>query len=381
MWTTAEWYGQARESAEKGRALVLNMVGLRLDLLKESPRASHDELQRDLMRFHKERFDAVPDLARYPELRGIRELLLAANRGTQDGAGLDELQLAAYVSGSAYYHRFIVADPGPSSHMVGKANCSYIFFPRSDRGPLLANNLDTSPKELFGKPEWPAGNEHLVMGGVSAGIYMDEKSPEIFPAPVYRLVSRYCRDAREAVEMLTRYNFFWGPCNRLVADRKGQTAMIEKSACRIAVSWSADGFGFVTAMTAGDPAMNAYLAGRRTASIKARGLPPGNPDEAYWAKQDARRILMNELLAEFKKNPTYEGIRQMIQFRDPVRGNVCGFGEKCIPDGPESEYTIRTMIFELRAARAHWWAQEGNTPSWKRPMPDECFPDALPWNE
>jgi hypothetical protein len=157
--------------------------------------------------------------------------------------------------------------------------------------------------------------------------------------------------------------------------------MVEKSACRIGVRWSPDGFGFVTAMTAEEPGMHAYLADRRTASIKARGLPPGNADEAYWKKQDARRSLMNELLAEVRENPTYEGIRRMIQFRDPVRGNVCGFGERCIPDGPESEYTIRTMIYELRAARAHWWAQEGDTPSWKRPMPDVCFPEELSWNE
>jgi hypothetical protein len=379
MWTTADWYAEARALAATNRDLVLNMTGLRLEFIKEG-QAPAEEARQGLLRFHKERFDAVPDLTRYPELRGIRELLLAENRGIRDGAGLDDLQLAGYVSGSAYYHRFVQNAPRPSTQATGKAHCSYIYFPRSDRGPLLANNLDTSPKEMFGKPVWPAGNEFVIMGGVSSGIFMDEQSPEIFPAPVYKLISRYCRNAPEAVEMLTRYNHFWGPCNRLVTDRQGRTAMIEKSACRIGVRWSPDGFGFITAMTAEDPGMNAFLADRRAASVKARGLPPGNSDEPYWAKQDARRLLMNELLAEARKNPTYEVMRQFIQFRDPVRGNVCGFGERCIPDGPESEFTIRTMIFELRAARAHWWAQEGNTPSWKRPMPDECFPDVLPWD-
>jgi hypothetical protein len=380
MWTTAEWHGQALAGAKADPAQVRNMVELRLELLRDRGSASLDESSRDLLRFHRERHSAVPDLSRYPELRGMRELLLAENRGYQEGAGLTDLELAAYISGYAYYHRFIASKPAPAASPLGKANCSWIFFPASDRGPLAANNLDSTPRQLFSRPCWPAHNEHVFMGGVSSGLFMDELSPELFPAPVYRLVSRYCRSADETVDLLTRYTLFWGPGNLLVADRNRRTAMIEKSACRIGVRWSPDGFGFVTAMTAEEPGMHAYVAGRRAASVAARGLPAGNLDECYWAKQDARRELMNGLMDEARRRPTFEAMRRFIQFRDPVRGNVCGFGEPVAPGGPASEYTIRTVIWELRERRARWWAQDGDTPSWERPMPDETFPDESAWD-
>lgn len=380
MWTTAEWYRNGKISGKKDRHLVRNRAELRLELLKERGHGSYEDAVRAMVRFHKERLDAVPDLTRYPELRGMRELVKAEQDGISEAAELDEVMTAAYFSGYVYYHRVIASAPGEPATATGKANCSYIYFPESDHGPLLANNLDSSPKEAFGPPVWPLCNEHLIQGSVSSGVYMDELSPEIFPAPVPRLLGRYCRDAHEAVELLTRYNHFWGPCNSLIVDRHRQVAMIEKSACRIGVRWSPDGFAFITAMTAEDPDMNAYLADRRAASVRARGLPPDNADEAYWEKQDKRQVLMTELLDEARKNPTVEVMQRFIQFRDPVRGNVCGFGEKVVPNGPESEYTIRTTLWKLRERQAMWWAQEGDTPSWENRQADVTFNDVLPWD-
>ena len=380
MWTISQWYEDGRKTGERDRAIIRNHAELRLELLKQDRPAAYEATVRDMLGFHRRRMDAVPDLVKYPELRGLRELLLAEHRGLGEAAGLDETQLAAYLSGFDYYHRHIATAPAAAATCAGKANCSLIYFPTSDVGPILANNLDSSPRQMFGPPDWPALNEHLVTGGVSSGVFMDEPSPEIFPAPVFKLVARYCRTAREAVELLTRYNFFWGPGNLLVIDRANQVAMIEKSACRIGVRWSPDGFAFITAMTAEEPGMNAFLADRRAASIKARRLPPGNADEAYWKKQDSRRQLMNELLADARQRPTIESLRRLIQFRDPVRGNVCGFGERYLADGPESECTIRTAIWELRAGRARWWAQQGDTPSWNNRMPDVEYRDVLTWS-
>ena len=128
-----------------------------------------------------------------------------------------------------------------------------------------------------------------ISGGVSSGVYKDEKTPEIFPAPVYELVARYCRNTDEAVEMLTRYNHFWGPTNLLVADRQSNVAMIEKSACRIGTRRRNDGFGFITAMTAEEPGMRAFLADRRAAQQNSRRRYE-NADEGepcFLAKQEA----------------------------------------------------------------------------------------------
>ena len=379
MWTVSEWYDAGRAAGARDHDIIRNFAELRLGLLKEQgPEACH-ELTRRLVGFHRERMDAVPDLSTYPELRGMRELVLAEQKGISEAAELDEVMAAAYFTGFTFYHRFVAGSPAPGATQVGKANCSCIFFPASDCGPLFGNNLDSTPRQKFGTPAWPACNEHLVIGGVSSGVFMDEHSPEIFPAPVSRLVERYCRSAREAVELYTRYNLFWGPCNLIVADRRREVAMIEKSACRIGVRWSPDGFGFVTAMTAAEPGMNAYLADRRAASVRHRNLPPGNADEAYWRNQDRRRELMDDLLDEARKQPTFEAMRRILQFRDPVRGNVCGFGDPIMPGGPESEYTLRTIIWKLRDARACWWAQRGHTPSWEHPRADVTFRDVLRW--
>ena len=146
-------------------------------------------------------------------------------------------------------------------------------------------------------------------GGVSSGVFLDEESPEIFPAPVAKLVARYCRNADEAVEMLSRYNYFWGPGNMLIADRQHRVAMIEKSACRIGVRWGQDGFGFVTAMTAEHPEMNKFLADRRAASLPARGLKAPCADTRYWEAQDKRRAIINRLLDEARQAPTLEKLR------------------------------------------------------------------------
>jgi len=303
----------------------------------------------------------------------MRELVAAQWRGLRDGAGLDEAQAAATCDGQFYYHRYIASGRG-------RAHCSVIYFPTSDHGPLWGANLDTSPEEPFGEPEWPALNEHLIMGGVSSGVFLDEASPEIFPAPVTALVARYCRTTDEAVEMLTRYNHFWGPGNKLVVDRQHNVAMIEKSACRIGVRRSQDGFGFVTAMTAEHPEMRAFLADRRAASLRHRNLPDPCADTRYWAAQDRRRELMNRLLDEARQRPTLEMMRSILQYRGPD-GMVCDDGDVLHPGDPPIEHTIRTHIVCLAEGRALWWARDNarNIPSWLNRQEDVHYENVLLW--
>jgi hypothetical protein len=342
--------------------------------LKHLPGKSREEIGKILQKCNDERLNAVPDPKKYPELRGMRELVEAEWRGLRDGARLSPELHATYCNGNYYLHRFIY------SARKAPSGCSYVFFPESDHGPLLANNLDTTPDEPFGPPVWPMTNEHLIVGGVSSGIFNDEQSPEIFPVPVHKLVARYCRSTDEAVEMLKRYNLFWGPGNLLVVDRNRNVAMVEKSSCRIGVRKSPDGFGFITAMTAEEPSMNEYLADRRAYSLKARNLPAECDDTRYWRLQDQRRALMGELLDEARKKPTLEKMRQFIQFRDPKRGMVCDNGDVLYPGGPPIEFTIRTVIWLLREGRAQWWAKEGEKPSFENRKEDVVFKDVLLWD-
>ena len=378
IWNIENWYSEARAQSAASRMYYHNLVELRLAHLAEvRPDLSAAERMRRLVEFHQQRLVAVPSLTKYPELRGMRELVSAEYRGIQDGAGFAETQLAAYCSGGIYAHRLLHTQVKPTLQAAGTAHCSYIFFPTSDYGPLLANNLDSSPAELFGPPGWPALSEHLILGGVSSGIFLDELSPEIFPAPVMKLVARYCRTTSEAVEMLTRYNHFWGPGNLIVIDPNHTVAMIEKSACRIGVRYSADGFGYITAMSALEPSMQTYLADRRAASLVSRGLTAPCADTRYWDGGDRRNRLMGELLDEARKTPTLETLRQMIQFRDPARGYVCYDGEVFHPGDPPVEHTLKTTIWQLRNHKALWWARKDGVSSFRNPQPPVEFTGIL----
>ena len=375
MWTVSSAYERARKAAERDAESCRRTVDYLLEIYEgHLPGMSREEIGKILAESNQERLDAVPDLNKYPELRGVREIVAAEWRGLRDGAKLTDAQWAASCNGLFHLHRHISGDIGRET------GCSSVFFPESDRGPILANNLDSAPSEPFGAPGWAALNEHLVMQAVASGIFGDEPSPEIFPVPMDMLLGRYTRSTDEAVEMLERYNLFWGPCNAMVIDRDRHVAMIEKSACRIGVRRSPDGFGFVTEMTAEEPSMRAYLAETRAASLKARDLPEECSDTVHWRDADHRRELMQELLDEARKNPTLEGLRRIIQFRDPKRGKVCYNGEILTPGGPPCNFTLRTTIWLLREGRAMWWAKEGDKPSFENRKEDIEFKDVLLWD-
>ena len=51
-----------------------------------------------------------------------------------------------------------------------------IWMIQPDHGPLFSSNLDTDIHEPYTDPIWPTFNEHLLMGGVSSGVFLDEES-------------------------------------------------------------------------------------------------------------------------------------------------------------------------------------------------------------
>lgn len=376
MWTIQSWYQDAYNAAKAEAGFIRDKADHYLNTyLANMPGETRESIGRLLADTYRKRLAAVPDLAVYPELRGMPEFLEAAWRGAQAGAEMDDAQAAANVMTLWLLHREFYNKLTPEP-----AHCSSVYFHTSDHGALMGVNLDTTPDEPYLPPQWPLTNEHLVIGGVSSGVFLDEISPEIFPAPVFAILERYCRSAEEAVEVLSRYNHFWGPGNLIVADRKGHVAMIEKSACRMGVRWSHDGFGYVTAMTAEDPAMHAYLEDRREASLKARGLTAPCADTRYWAVQETRRGIMNRLMKEARANPTFEKMQQIMQYRGED-GLCCDNGDVLYPGDPPLEYTIKTQIICLSEGRAAWWTRvdETNTPSWEHREEDVHFKDVLLW--
>lgn len=377
-WTKKDWYREAFELARATKDRIQKMALYRLHVLERGlSDQSRDVIVKKMDRLNQERLAAVPDLLKYPELRGVADLIRASWEGARDGAELDFPEWVAHCDGGFYYHRNVL-NVGRSSDK-DPSRCTYIYFHTSDEGPILANNLDSSLKEPYGAPTWPAINEHLIYGGVSSGIFYDELSPEIFPVPIKELVARYCRTTEEAVEFLTRYKLFWGPGNVILIDRQNRIAVIEKSACRIGVRYLSDGFGFVTSMTAADPEFRAYLVDRRENSLKERGLGPDSGDAHYWKAADRRHALLEELLAEAKKCPTYAELKRLIQYRSD-HGNVLVCGDS-LGGGAESAYTLRTTIWKLSNLEAHWQGINDNNPIYEAPVRTEKYVDVLPWME
>ncbi len=381
MWSPQTWYEEAKRNAAINPGPMRQRAAFIIELYRqELPGETDAQILKRLDDYAKARIDAIPSLTTYPELRGVRELILAQQQGVREGAQMNDLEFIGWRDGNAYAHRFIAS----GKLKAPKAKCSVVFFPHSDQGALYGSNLDTSPGEGFGPPEWPMLNEHLIRGGVSSGVFLDEESPEIFPAPVYAIVGRYARTADEAVEILTRYNHFWGPGNSIVADRYGRTAMIEKTACRIAVRWSPDGFGFVTAMVQNDPGLKKFVTDKKYESLPLRGLDPNDcNDVAYWAHQEKRNTFQQEMFEQARKAPTLEWMRKMLQSRDPVKGFCAGNGEPNRPGHPQTtqlEYTLTTKIILMDQRKSKWWARDNakNIPSWENPQPDHIFTNTVP---
>lgn len=81
MWTIDSWYREARASAEAEADFLRKMADLRLRTLEDHVLGmKRDEVVRRLQEVNRQRLNAVPDLAKYPELRGMRELIDEARR-------------------------------------------------------------------------------------------------------------------------------------------------------------------------------------------------------------------------------------------------------------------------------------------------------------
>lgn len=329
---------------------------LRLSLA-ESWALPEDEAVKLVVADYQRRLDALPPHSKYPELKGMRECVVAYNQGLAEGVGttMDDVILRAN-----YLHA-IQSGPGkkpttttsPASCGPG---CTLVYFPRSDRGPLIANNNDGTARWVHtNPPDWIVANRAgIILGTVSSGIFDDEVSPEQFPAPVFLMIYEQCGTTSEAVDLLTRLNLFWGPCNTLVADRHGTSAIIEKSTCRYGLRKSVDGFCATTEMSAEEPTFKSYLWETRERSVQKRGIGHDCADWAYWQACERRSTRLLKLTAEASKEPTYEKMERIIYDHTGQVEQVHMDGSKCHPDQSDPEWSLRTAIWIINEQRARY---------------------------
>lgn len=315
-----------------------------------------DEAVAHTLACYRQRLAALPTPAQHPELRGMGDCVRAYNRGMAQGAGISLQDVMLLANYRYMIHRRVLTPACASTQPEPGAGCTLVYFPHSERGPLLANNNDGTIDHAHQQsPPWIVCNQAgLIAATVSSGVFEDEPSPEQFPVPVFLLAAELCGTAEEGVDLLTRLCGFWEACNTLVADRRGRAAVIEKSNRRWAVRWSEDGFAATTEMAAEDPTYAEYLWQTRRRSLAVRGLDESCADWAYWRAAAARSRRLLGLLDDARAEPSFAGLERIIYDHIDAPEQVHMDGSLCHPQQEHGEWSLRTTVWVLEEQQAQY---------------------------
>lgn len=313
------------------------------------PATADLDLRRELIEFDRMRLAADLDLTKFPECRGLRQVVEVERRGFRNACG-DEFAMAFeynwhWLISRRFNARYVGRTPPP-------AQCTDIWFANTrEGGPIHASNRDdvrenytaTSNKiPSSGSP----GNERFTgfaqVGGVSSAVLCDEEPEEWFPVRLDWIDTRGIASLPEYVEFLGRYRDFWGPCNSIFVDSQWNFVAIEKANRRMGVRYAKDGACAITACAYLTPEMNAFKKERDALSFKVRGWTTDNPDAAYWNGCERRyRRLLKLVDEENRRGPTLLGAaRIVLDHAVPFPDCICVAGEKGHPDEQLQNWTL-----------------------------------------
>ena len=131
----------------------------------------------------------------------------------------------------------------------------------------------------------------ITNGGGAMYEFEEDRDEAIFPVPVLTMVQNLCTTTEEAVEMLSRYNDYWGPCNCVVGDAQGNGALFEKSKYQYSLR------------TAKDEPLTSTYGGCDDEEMR-RLCDTDNPLFKYYER---RVSVMREILAEGEANGGIDG--------------------------------------------------------------------------
>jgi len=325
----AKWLEATREAANACGAGQRPLEQILADL----GRWTRDDLLDYAADMHRRQMAVFPDLESFPELEGYDRYADEYPRGYAEGAGIDirEVHLERNWK-EMYFHAL-------GGGRLSLHNCSQCYFPDTPNGPLLGLGRDDImtwyTDDPFGR-SWPGPVQQpvdvdgpiepkpdfgicMATGGGALFEYEEDRGEAIFPAPVLALVKRYCESTAEAVEMLIRYNGYWGPCNAVVGDADGNGALFEKSK-----------YDFAVRTAQGEPLTSTYGG---VDDDKLRALcDTSNPLFEYYE----RRVgAMRRLLAEGEANGRIDGeVFWQAMLNHEEGGAGCQHRET-MPDGVE----------------------------------------------
>ena len=263
----AEAYARGQEKAAQTKAISLEAVikdqiaGLR----SAYPAIAGMDISAELLKLDHERMANPPDTTKFPETKGLPDLLREERRGFMDACGGNELLLAHAYTWQFFYSRRINTRylPGVLQRCDG---CTAVFIPNStEGGPLYGRNWDITlnpwARSLMEPPRKAADGKRVMwIKGVSCNLFLDDEPREIFPVDPFLLLPAECTaHASDAAEFLYRYRDFWGPGNNILVDRNHDSVAIEKANCRMGVRKSDNGASAGTAMSFVIPEIEKYI--------------------------------------------------------------------------------------------------------------------------
>ncbi len=181
------------------------------------PASAHLDYWDECVTLDQERLQCPPSTAKFPETAGLPDRLVAERKGFLDGSGGGPRELAYHFTWFFYSSRRL------NTRYVGvnqRANhCTAVYIRDSrEGGQLLGHNLDDLRREGledFPPPRTgPDGARRRLNYGVSSAVLCDEEPQEIFPVNVWEIMPKDCRQVKDIVAFLQRYNEFWGAAKR-----------------------------------------------------------------------------------------------------------------------------------------------------------------------
>lgn len=342
---------------ERGRFIVNHPTEMRriTDLVRATAKVigwTPDELRAQVEAYDRERLDAVPDLATYPELRGYRDVLNEQDRGMLD-AGVPRWVIAINRTLDFYRMTRLYEQTGKAYYAEAVTEkCRVLYVPHSPDGMLHAKNVDDPAEYFTPQPPTPPGTpwpfaHPLMFDGVGSGLHIDEIPPEIFPVAAWDLCREHCTTVPEATEFLVRYNYFWSGGNLLVHDAQGNSVAFEKTTCRVATRGpNRAGINYITGMGASDPEIAAHQKRMRQKYLDQVGSDWNGPDGCFWRVCEKQWQYMGQYVEELSRlsRVTIADVNAVMEKREPD-GPMCLTGEKSHPDQPLAGWTLQMRVF------------------------------------
>ncbi|NQU10718.1 hypothetical protein HQ590_08010 [bacterium] len=360
--------------------IVRDIEGMFPHWRAEFPLSAHLDYRAEIVKLWQERLTADLDLTKYPECRGLREIVQAEYRGYLDGCGGNTVA-AAYYFNWAYFLRLRLqtryfgfpeaqrAEHTPARVYAPADACTAVWFEDSPDGPINGKNLDSTPDQRAG-PYIPHHLPHgepvrgvRLMGTGTAAVYCDDEPDEIFPVNIEYILPDDIRHVRDFVGFRYRYRQLCGPGNSVWVDEAGNSVAIEQSNTRMGWRFSTNGISAVTALAYTTPELQQFKLERDRLSLEKRGWGEDSPDWIYWRGCDARyRRLLQLVDEEARRGPTLAGMaRLLLDPAAPFPERISCANEKFHPEVEPNCWTVYTWAEVV-------FGPERRTYRWEQPV-------------